>query len=66
MKKLALRIAAAALPVVALASGDSGTSSMAEMQIGGKQLGMMVLALVALGVVIWLVAKFTMGGSTKK
>ncbi len=68
MKKLALRIAAAAiaLPGIALASGDSGTGAVAEMQVSGKQLGMMVGALVVLGVAIWLIAKFTMGGSSAK
>ncbi|HSM92767.1 MAG TPA: hypothetical protein VLT47_07730 [Anaeromyxobacteraceae bacterium] len=68
MKKLALRIAAAviAFPGIALASGDSGTGAVAEMQVSGKQLGMMVGALVGLGVVVWIIAKFTMGGSSPK
>jgi flagellar biogenesis protein FliO len=68
MRKLALRIVAAALaaPGLALASGDTGTGAVAEMQVSGKQFGMMVGALVALGVVIWLVAKFTTGGGKKK
>jgi len=69
MKKLALRIAAAvfAVPSIALAAGgDTGTGDVAQMNISGKQFGMMIGALAALGVVIWLVAKFTMGGSSKK
>jgi flagellar biogenesis protein FliO len=68
MRKLALRIVFAALaaPGLALASGDTGTGAVAEMQVSGKQFGMMVGALVALGVVIWLVAKFTTGGGKKK
>jgi hypothetical protein len=69
MKKLALRIAAAAIafPGLALAAGgDTGTGAVAEMQVSGKQLGMMVGALVGLGVVVWIIAKFTMGGSSPK
>ena len=68
MKKLALRTVAAVLsaPALALAAGgDTGTGAVADMNISGKQLGMMVGALVVLGLVIWLVAKFTMGGSKK-
>ena len=65
MKKLALRIALLAAPAVALASGDSGTGAVAEMQVSGKQLGMMVGALVGLGVVVWLIAKFALGGPKK-
>jgi hypothetical protein len=63
MKKIALRVAAAflAFPGLALAAGDTGTGDVAQMQVSGKQFGMMVGALVALGVVIWLVAKFTTG-----
>jgi hypothetical protein len=41
----------------ALAAGDSGTSSVGEMSLTGAQFGMMVAALVGLGVVIWLVVK---------
>jgi hypothetical protein len=41
----------------ALAAGDSGTSSVGEMQVTGSQLAMMVGALVGLGVVVWLLAK---------
>lgn len=68
MSKLALRAATALLaaPGLALASGDSGTGAVAEMQVTGKQFGMMIGALVALGVVIWLVAKFATGGGTRK
>jgi hypothetical protein len=63
MNKLALRVAAAllAIPGLALAAGDTGTGDVAQMQVSGKQFAMMVGALVALGVVIWLVAKFTSG-----
>jgi hypothetical protein len=68
MNKLALRIVAAVLaaPGLALAAGDTGTGDVAQMQITGKQFGMMIGALVALGVVIWLVAKFAIGGGSKK
>lgn len=38
--------------------GDSGTGAVAEMSVSGGQFMMMVGALVALGVVIWLLAKF--------
>jgi hypothetical protein len=50
---LALSVAAA----TARAAGDSGTSSMGDMNITGAQLGMMVGGLVGLGVVFWLLAK---------
>lgn len=56
MKKLS----AAALLVAAsdaLAAGDSGTSSVNEMNLTGGQFMMMIGALVGLGVVIWLVVK---------
>ena len=56
MKKLS----AAALLVAAsnaLAAGDSGTSSVNEMNLTGGQFMMLIGALVGLGVVIWLVAK---------
>ena len=42
---------------VARAAGDSGTSSVAEMQVTGAQLAMMVGGLAGLGVVVWLLAK---------
>jgi hypothetical protein len=60
MQKLMKSGAAAALATVARAAqaaGDSGTSSVGEMQVTGAQLAMMVGALVGLGVVVWLLAK---------
>lgn len=51
-------VAAALLSAgVARAAGDSGTSSMGEMQISGAHLAIMVGALCGLGVVFWLLAK---------
>jgi hypothetical protein len=64
MKKLTA-LATLAAASSALASGDSGTSGMGEMQISGAQFGMMLGALVGLGVVIWIVAKVAMGGKKK-
>jgi hypothetical protein len=59
MKKVraALAAALAATSSVALAAGDSGTSSVGEMQVSGGQFFMMVGGLLGLGVVIWLVIK---------
>ena len=57
MKKLSVAAAALVAASNALASGDSGTSSVNEMNITGGQFAMMVGALVGLGVVIWVVAK---------
>jgi hypothetical protein len=42
---------------VAQASGDSGTSSVSEMNVSGAQFGMMVGGLVVMGLVIWGVIK---------
>jgi len=42
----------------ALAAGDSGTSSVGEMQVSGAQFFMMVGGLIGLGVVVWIVSKF--------
>ena len=42
---------------VALASEDSGTSAVGEMQVSGSQFAMILGAVVALGLVIWVVAK---------
>lgn len=42
---------------LALASGDSGTSSMGDMNVGGGMLLAMVGGLVCVGVVIWLIVK---------
>jgi hypothetical protein len=56
MKKLSVAAALVAASN-ALASGDSGTSGAAEMNITGGQFAMMVGALVGLGVVVWIVAK---------
>jgi hypothetical protein len=41
----------------ARAAGDSGTSSMGEMQLTGTHLAILVAALFGLGVVFWLLAK---------
>lgn len=60
MKSLSKKIFAATVSGVstlALAGGDSGTQSMSEMNITGAQFGMLVGALVGLGIVIWLVVK---------
>jgi hypothetical protein len=51
-------VAASATATLAQAAGDSGTGSMGEMQLSGVHFAMMVGGLVALGVVVWLVAKF--------
>jgi hypothetical protein len=65
MKKHALRIAALlATPVLALANEETGTGAVAEMNVSGKQLGMMVGGAVALGLIVWGVSKLT-GGSAK-
>jgi flagellar biogenesis protein FliO len=66
MKKLALRIVAASLPAIALASGDTGTGAVSEMQVSGKQFMMMIGALLAMGVIVYGVAKMTSGSSKKK
>jgi hypothetical protein len=68
MKKLALRIAAAVLaaPGLALAAGgDTGTGAVAEMQVSPKQFGLILLAFVAFGGVIYVLAKFTMSDKKK-
>lgn len=57
MKKLSAAVASVLAASTALASGDSGTSSVNEMSLTGGQFAMMVGALVGLGVVVWLVAK---------
>ena len=63
MKSAVGAVRAASLAVVmaaasaAQASGDSGTSSMGEMQISGAHFLLMIGGLVGLGLVIWLVAK---------
>lgn len=57
MKKLTAAVASVLAASSALASGDSGTSGVNEMNLTGGQFAMMVGALVGLGVVIWLVAK---------
>jgi hypothetical protein len=51
-------MAATATATIAQAAGDSGTGSMGEMQLSGAHLAMMVGGLVALGGVVWVVAKF--------
>ncbi len=50
-------LASAAWVGVALASEDSGTSSMAEMNVSGAQFGMFLGGLAVLGLVIWGVVK---------
>ena len=58
MKKFSAVFAASLLSASnAFAAGDSGTSSVGEMNLTGGQFMMLVGALVGLGVVIWLVAK---------
>jgi len=42
----------------ALAAGDSGTSSMGEMQLNGGHFLMILGGMAALGGVVWVVAKF--------
>jgi hypothetical protein len=42
---------------VAQAAGDSGTSSVNEMNVSGAQFGMMIGGLVVMGLVIWGVVK---------
>lgn len=42
---------------VAQAGGDSGTSSMGEMQLSGTHFLLMVGGLAGMGVVVWLLAK---------
>jgi hypothetical protein len=56
MKKL-FAAAVVSAANVALAAGDSGTSSVGEMNVTGAQFAMMVGGLVGLGVVVWLVSK---------
>ncbi len=53
-------VAAAVLSVsgTALAAGDSGTSSVGEMQVSGGQFLMMVGGLVGLGLAVWVLTKF--------
>jgi hypothetical protein len=63
MKKLqAVRTAAATALVagarVAQAAGDSGTSSVGDMNVSGAQLGMIIGGVAVMGVVIWLLIKF--------
>jgi hypothetical protein len=62
MKKLLSRSGVASLAYAAMigaaqAAGDSGTSSVNDMNISGTQFGMMVGGLVAMGLVIWGVVK---------
>jgi hypothetical protein len=63
LKKVdAMRPLAAAMTAlvasVAHAAGDSGTGSMGEMQLSGTHFLMILGAMAALGVVIYVVAKF--------
>jgi lysophospholipase L1-like esterase len=59
MKKLQAAVAAVTLSAASsvLASGDSGTAGVGEMTLTGAQFGMLVGALVGLGVVVWVVVK---------
>jgi hypothetical protein len=59
MKKLQATVAAAVLSAAnaALAAGDSGTSSVGDLQMSGGDFAMLVGGLVGLGVVVWIVAK---------
>ncbi len=50
--------AVAASTSVALAAGDSGTGSMGEMQLSGGHFLMILGGMAALGVVVYIVAKF--------
>jgi hypothetical protein len=62
MKSLASRTAAASAALAAagsaLAAGDSGTSSVGEMQVGAGAFFGLLGAVVAMGVVLWLMVKF--------
>jgi hypothetical protein len=63
MKKVdAMRPLAAAMTALvataAHAAGDSGTGSMGEMQLSGTHFLMIIGAMVVLGLVIYVVAKF--------
>jgi len=59
MRKLQAAVAAVTLSAAnaALASGDTGTGGVGEMNLSGAQFFMLVGGLVALGVVVWLVVK---------
>ena len=54
----AAAVAVLSVARLALAAGDSGTSSVGEMQVTGGQFFMMVGGLVGVGVVVWVVSKF--------
>ena len=41
----------------ALAAGDSGTATVAEMEVSASQFGMLLGGAITLGVVIWLVIR---------
>lgn len=43
---------------LALASGDSGTGAVGEMNLSGGQFFLLVGGVVAVGIVLWLVSKF--------
>jgi flagellar biogenesis protein FliO len=66
MKKIHAARASVAAAVLSaagavLAAGEAtGTEAVSEMQVSGSQFGMMVGALVVLGGVIWVIAKFVM------
>ncbi len=55
--RAALAAAVLTTASAARAAGDSGTSSMGEMQISGTTFLLMLGGLVAVGVVVWLLAR---------
>ena len=62
--RTATAAAAAAASSVASAAGDSGTSSMGEMQVTPAMFFGLLAAVVGLGVLLFVMAKF-MGGKKK-
>jgi hypothetical protein len=60
MKKLQTAAALALVTAanVAQASGDSGTSSVGDMNVSGAQLGMIIGGVAVMGVVIYFLIKF--------
>ena len=58
MTRSAAAVAVATLATAALASGDSGTSSVGEMQVTGSMLAMIVGGVAVMGVVIYFLVKF--------
>jgi hypothetical protein len=54
----AVAAATATFATTALASGDSGTGAVGEMQVTGGMLAMIVGGVAVMGVVIWVLIKF--------